>query len=128
MIIKGISLKELNESLKELNNFYDNNIKLNNHRVLNKNGTRHRLTLRVKDCNGYGSRHGFCENKNGEYRRTNSVCFHGHGDFFEMLFKRNDKCEIRSMNSLITVEYGNWINRNVGSSMYPILFSDMCEC
>ena len=128
MIIKNITTEQLNESVKELNSLYDNNIKLNDHEVINNKGTRHRVTLRVNDCRGEGSRHGFNTNKNGEYRRTNSACWHTHGDFFELLFKRNDRCEVRSGGNLITVNGGNWQNKRTGSMLNPIMFSDMCDC
>ena len=121
MVIKNITAKQLNEAVTELNTLYNSNIRLNGHKVLNNKDTRHRVTLRVNDCRGNGSRHGFCQNKDGEYRRTNSACWHTHGDFFDMLFKRNEKCTIRSNGNLITSNIFN-------SIMYPMYFSEMCEC
>ncbi len=128
MIVKNITQDEFNESINELNTLYNGNIKLNDYKVLNQKGTRHRFTLRVNNSVGQGSRHGHSTKVNGEFRRTNSVCFHGHGDLFEMFFKQNDKCEIRSRGNLITSENGNWKDFNIGNRLYPMYMSETCEC
>ena len=47
---------------------------------------------------------------------------------FDILFKINDKCEVRSGGKLITIDEGNWQDRNIGSIMYPMYHSEACEC
>ena len=128
MVVKNITSKQLTEAVVELNTSYDNNIKFNNREVINNKGTRHRFTIRVKDSRGDGSRHGHSRNKNGEHRRTNSACWHTHGDLFDILFKINNECEVRSGGKLITSDNGNWEDRNIGSIMEPMYFSEACEC
>lgn len=126
MIVKGITEKQLEQGLNLVNTLYDNNIKLNDVKSLNKKGNRLRFTLRVKDSSKVGSRHGFHVCNNGEYRKTNSVCFHGHGDFFESLFKINPDCEITSRGNKINKSNGNWEDFQVGSLLNPMMFSWMC--
>ena len=128
MVVKNITSKQLTEAVSELNTSYDNNIRFNNREVINNKGTRHRFTIRVKDSRGTGSKHGHSRNINGEHRRTNSACWHTHGDLFDILFKINDECEVRSGGKLITSDNGNWEDRNIGSIMEPMYFSEACEC
>lgn len=126
MIVKGITKTQLKQGLNLVNKLYDGNIKLNNVKSLNNKGNRLRFTLRVNDSSKIGSRHGFQVCNNGEYRKTNSVCFHGHGDFFECLFSINPNCEITSRGSKINQFKGNWKDFEVGSRFYPMMFSWMC--
>ena len=128
MVVKNITSKQLTEAVAELNTSYDNNIRFNNREVLNNKGTRHRFTIRVKDSRGTGSKLGHSRNINGEHRRTNSACWHTHGDLFDILFKINNECEVRSGGKLITSDNGNWEDRNIGSIMEPMYFSEACEC
>ena len=128
MVVKNITSQQLDEAMTELNTLYDNNIKFNDRKVINNKGTRHRFTIRVNDSRGTGSKHGHHTNKNGEYRRTTSACWHTHGDLFDILFKINDKCEVRSGGKLITIDEGNWEDRNIGSIMAPMYHSEACEC
>ena len=128
MVVKNITSKQLTEAVAELNTSYDNNIRFNNREVLNNKGTRHRFTIRVKDSHGTGSKLGHSRNINGEHRRTSSACWHTHGDLLDILFKINDECEVRSGGKLITSDNGNWEDRNIGSMMVPMYFSEACEC
>jgi|APSaa5957512622_1039677.scaffolds.fasta_scaffold175013_1 hypothetical protein len=126
MIVKGITTEQLNQGLNLVNKLYNGNIRLNDVKSLNKKGNRLRFTLRVNDSKKIGSRHGHQVKNNGEHRLTNSVCFHGHGEFFECLFSINPNCEITSRGKKINQFTGNWEDFSVGSLMNPMMYSWMC--
>lgn len=131
MQIKNVSESELNEALRILNQYYDNNVIFRRFERLNKDGTRFRVTLRVKDSHGKGAKLSYNPFKSS-YRHLPSACWHVHGDFFDILLALNHKTVIETMMSTIYKEHGetkgNWKDRNIGSVIFPFYYSEACEC
>ena len=125
-MITNATISELNLALENVNKKYANNIIFN--RYPDKVGNRNSFTLRVTDSSAPGHRLGYRVNKNGKRRRLSSACWHVHGDFFDALFEIRKDIYIFSRNSKITIDEGNWKDVNVGSPVFPIQFSELCEC
>ena len=131
MIIKNTSYNELQKALELTNKLYDNNITWNNFRQENNKGTRFRVTLKCKDSKKAGHRLGFPYSRtSGEekQRRLISACWHVHGDFFDALLDLNPEIEIQVATHKINKDGGNWQDRNIGSMMRPLYYSEACEC
>jgi len=125
MIAKNVNELEMKQALNELNKRFDNNIEFNR---FEKVGNQFHFTLKVIDCRKKGSRYGFSRKKNGDRRKIASACWHVHGFFFEELIKINDNAVIKSSMSTINKNQGNWIDRNIGSRIDPMLYSQACDC
>jgi len=120
MIIKNVSKNVLFEALENVNLKYNNNVIWQ--RVPEAIGRRFRFTLRVKNSRESGAKLGFSG------RRTINACWHVHGNLFDEIFKLEPKAIIKSGGNDITIEYGNWIDRNIGSIMQPMMYSNSCNC
>lgn len=62
-----------------------------------------------------------------------SGCWHAHGDFFDAVFEVAPDAMILSAGGgdgliKITKDEGNWQDRNIGSKIYPFMFSESCFC
>jgi len=124
MKIYNITIEQLNKALETINKKYDNNIIWNQSpEAINNKGTAYRFTIRVKDSKKSGARRG----QTG--RRMINACWHVHGDLFDTIFEIAPQAKIRSGNELIiTIDNGNWQDRNIGSMMRPLYHSEACEC
>jgi hypothetical protein len=124
MIARKTTINELTQALESINKHYDGNIQF---KEITPKGTTIQFTLRVKNSHGKGARLGF---KFGDrpQRHLINACWHAHGELFDELFKINPEATIRTGQMLITNEYGNWQDRNIGSQVYPMYFSEACEC
>ncbi len=80
------------------------------------------FTLKVKDSKGKGARRG------DSGRRLINACWHVHGTFFDKLFEVNPDAYVISQGNKITASEGNWVDRNIGSMMNPLYYSEACEC
>ena len=118
------TLQELNQALEAVNEKYGDNVIWNREP---SSGSLH-FTLRVKDSHGKGARLGFPSCDTGNQRHLVNACWHVHGEFFDALFAINPDAIIRSNGQKITAEYGNWQDRDIGSLMQPLYFSEACEC
>ena len=127
MEARNCSIQDLNNALAIVNKRYNNNVSFN--REPEQHGKLVRFTLRVKDSKGPGHRLGF-RFGNRKQRRMTSACWHVHGYFFEALFEVNPSAVVMtgSDRKQITVDGGNWEDRNIGSRAYPMMFSEACEC
>ena len=117
------TINDLEKALAKVNEKYDNNIIFNR---LDPQG----FTLKVKDSKKAGHRLHLSYNLDGLHsqRRGISACWHVHGDFFDALFAVNPFAIIHSMGNKITIENGNWEDKNIGSQMFPQYHSIACEC
>lgn len=116
---------DLQKALDIINQKYDDNIKFNPDSDLPK-----RFTLRVHG-KGPGSAYSpsYVQGFNwAKKRRTGSVCWHAHGDFFDALFSINPVAVVYSRGDKITIKEGNWLDFNCGSEYKPAFASDCCEC
>lgn len=125
MIAFPVSKYELTHALNEASAKYGGNLIWNRRpEPLNMDQTRWRFTLRVTDSKGPGHRLGFLHSYTGSRRRLSSACWHAHGTFFDCLPPG------------ITIITGNqryetgtrWVDRDVGSIVYPENYSDLCDC
>lgn len=124
MIIKNVSTEDLRKALSELNKRYDDNIIWNNY---HNEGRGYRVTLRVQDSHGKGARLHY--NKDYELKRHSvSACWHVHGDFFDILLSINPDAVIKTAKHTIDKDGGNWEDWNIGSVIYPLYYSEACEC
>ena len=95
-------------------------------------GIRFRLFARGFDKPGY--RRGFAryDYRTGalvhEGRRMRNACWHAHGHFFDALLAIAPDARVRAGDLTITATGGNWTDRNIGSQMYPLYFSEACDC
>lgn len=98
---------------------YNNNIRL---KRLEPLGRRQNFTLTVNDSAAAGGRIGHSG------RRVAAACWHVHGHFFEALFDIAPDAIIKSNMATITQDAGNWCDRNIGSLIEPMYYSDACKC
>lgn len=124
MYFKNASMQDLETALNEINKKYDGNVTF---KRLDWRGKQIIATLRVKNSHGKGAKIGYTD------RHTIAACWHAHGDFFDALLKINPNIIIESMNRKIFVNtndniVGNWVDWNVGSKVFPKLYSASCEC
>lgn len=122
-MIINTNRENLQKALDTVNKAYDNNIEFNNFQRLSDN--RYRVTLRVKSSHGKGARLGFYQNPNtGNRKHLISACWHVHGEFFDAL---PEGTRIQT-GTIVTYPGAIWQDRNIGSLMNPLMFSDACDC
>lgn len=119
MLVKNVSVQEMKNALAILNGIYENNVEWNNFQI---EGENIRFTLKVSNSKKKGHRLG----RHG--RKMISACWHVHGNFFDILLDINPKATIKSLNRTIDVNGGNWEDWNIGSVIYPMWYSNACEC
>ncbi len=133
MIIKNVTRQQLDKALEATNKEFKDNIIYNEIVPINNKQTRFRMTLRVKDSHGKGARLGFYQNPNtGNRRHLINACWHVHGTYFDNLLKIAPESEIKAgeltIYKTINGTFNNWQDRNIGSIMNPLYFSEACEC
>jgi hypothetical protein len=119
MQIKNVTETELDLALANTNAQFDGNVDFNR---FEQKGKRFFVTLRVKNSHGKGAKIGFSG------RHTVNACWHVHGVFFEKLLEINRSAVIDTVLNRIDKNGGNWTDKNVGSVMEPLAYSDACEC
>lgn len=120
MKTRNVIEKEMFAALRATNKKFANNVEFNRFDATGKNFN---FTLKVKSSKGKGARRGF------QGRRLINACWHVHGTFFEELFKIQPQAIVVSSGvGKITKDEGNWQDRNIGSIMQPMMFSDACDC
>lgn len=134
MIIRNVTFEDLDRALEQLNKKYQNIIW---NRFEQTAKTTYAITLRVVSSHGLGSRLGqsIHTSKKGKEFRVHLInaCWHVYGDFFDTLLNINPKAVITTAMARIYVnEYGqivgNWSDRNIGSMMEPLSYSEACDC
>jgi hypothetical protein len=124
-MITNATEAEIIIALDIINKKYDGNVTIGNYK---KKGNRIQFTLKVWDSHGPGHRRGFMRTKDGRGQHLINACWHVHGDFFDALFTINPKIWIRAIGKKITINDGNWQDRNIGSMLRPKMYSDACDC
>lgn len=145
MLIKNTTKEQIESALMATNKVFDNNIMFNRFDAANRKQTRFNVTLKTKDSKKAGHRRGFPAFTGfnslpdwSKRRRLAYACWHVHGTFFEKLFEIAPIAAIHSGSSLanpnrgnngwITIDGGNWEDRNIGSQLNPYYFSEACDC
>ena len=57
-------------------------------------------------------------------RKLVSASWHAHGHLFDEIFKEDPNAIIWSAGNKITIESGNWQDKNIGSYFCPVYFSE----
>ena len=132
METRNATMADVQSALVEVNKLYDGNVQFKH---LDMKGRNIQFTLRVADSHGKGARLGFPNITTGKQRHLPDACLHVHGHFFEALFAINPSAAVvggydpdTGRKLRITKDGGNWQDRNIGSQVYPLFFSEACEC
>lgn len=124
MQARNVTRGQMFNALQAINKKYGGNVEFNRFdgaRVFN-------FTLKVKDSRGKGAKLGFSRRLDGRRRRTSNACWHVHGDFFDALLEINPAAVIVTAFARIDANGGNWQDKQVGSMVEPVMYSQMCEC
>ena len=121
----GVTREQMEKALALVNTKYDGNITWN--RVPEPKGKAFNFTLTVHSSKSAGHRLGM-QHGNGKQRRIAAACWHVHGHFFEALLSIAPDARIITTKSVITKYGGNWQDCNIGSMMFPMYYSEACEC
>lgn len=117
--------EQLQSALSKVNENYDGNIEFKDG-TPERQGKAWRVRLGVKDSKGPGAhlsiRYWFSGQQH--LRRSNSACWHVHGEFFDAL---PEGTSIRTRGET-THAGGGWNDFNVGSMMFPVYASESCLC
>lgn len=126
MIVRKATENEMEKALAIVNEKYNQNVTW---KRFNPKGKGFQFTLRVLSSKGTGAKVSHTmEPYTGKTRRSVASCWHVHGDFFDALFSVAPSAYVWSGGRKIDKNQGNWQDRNIGSIMYPFLYSDSCEC
>ena len=130
VLIRNVTKEDLEKALEILNQKYDNNVTWNRFQQISSRSFR--VTLRVKDSKKAGHRIAYWAYVNGKIKRLPYACWHTHGDFFDILLNINPNAVIQVLNRKIyrvgNEIVNNWVDWNIGSLMYPLYYSEACEC
>lgn len=127
MKVKNVTQEQMEKTLEIINQKYENNVTWNR---FESNGKGFNFTLKVKNSKAPGHRLHISYSFNGLHsqKRSTSACWHVHGDFFDTLWDISPDAIIYSNGVKMTGKYDNWQDRNIGSQMFPVYFSESCEC
>lgn len=134
MIASNVSSEAIVKALAWVNDpaRYDDNVKIQQDGItsLNRNGTRLRFRLAVKDSKRLGHTVGLALARitGRKPRRLPHACWHVHGAFFDALLAECPGAVIRARRRRITKDGGNWTDYNVGSQLVPTYASESCDC
>jgi hypothetical protein len=124
----NVTKDQLEEALRLTNERYDQNVIWNREpEPTNKKETSWRFTLRVRDSSGPGARRS-APLWHQKRRKLIAACWHVHGHFFEHLFELCPELKLRVATHNIDHPNEIWLDQNIGSQMYPYMYSDACEC
>jgi hypothetical protein len=128
MKFKNVTVEDMNQALKAINERFDGNIAFNRFDVGTKTIN---ATLRVisskSGSKGRKLNQSWLISKKG-FKSGSSACWHVHGYFFESLLKIAPNAEITTQYGRIDKSGGNWVDHQKGSLMEPIMYSELCEC
>jgi hypothetical protein len=130
MVARNVTPEDLRKALEVVNVRFEGNLCLKSEGI-NPQGSGWRFGLTVVSSKGPGSRISpsvFQTRKDGTPRRISAACWHAHGWYFEALFERCPDAIVKVANRVITRDGGNWVDWNIGSPMYPMSYSDACDC
>jgi hypothetical protein len=122
MKARGCTQADMEKALKNVNKKYKGNIIF---KTFFPVGKQIQFTLTVKSSYDPGARRGF------QGQRVAAACWHAHGDYFDALFKVNEKAEVYSgdvAGGCININGGNWQDRQIGSIVNPLYYSEACDC
>lgn len=121
MIISNTEERDIDKAFKTVDKQFKKNLTVTKE-ALSGTGKRWRVRLSVKDSRGSGGRIGYTG------RRVKAACWHVHGYFFEAL-PLTSKIKAGNLTIIGGPDgEGNWQDRNVGSIIQPMYYSEACDC
>jgi len=127
MLIRNATQNQIEQALAKANESFNGNLQFNRFEFAGRTrqGTpKFNVTLRVAESHGKGARLGFPDYQTGKQRHLINACWHAHGTFFDAL---PEDAEIVTSNT-VTYPGATWVDRNIGSMMRPLYYSEACEC
>jgi hypothetical protein len=72
-------------------------------------------------------------NKDGSRKKISAACWHVHGNFFDLALKIAPKAIINSAGKTIHIDdkgkmINNWEDWDIGSMVFPCMYSQACDC
>ena len=127
MKARKCTITDLENALIQVNKKYEGNVCFKN---IEQKKCYVQFTLKVKNYKGPGHRLHTSYNFDGLYsqKRSSNACWHVHGDFFDCLFSIAPDTIVSSQGRNITKDEGNWQDWDIGSMMFPVQYSESCEC
>lgn len=134
MIVRNVTIGQLEEALITINNKYNDNVCWKREPEYIAYSNRIRFTLTVHDSSGSGGR------ISPSGRRIRAACWHVHGDFFDVLLDIEPRAVINTSTRLVTGEQwmiykdkhghitNNWRDWYIESYANPMKFSRACHC
>ena len=116
--IWGLSKDQIEECLRRVNTVFNGNIVF---KRCDLEGQKYVVTLTVISSRADGARVGHTG------RRISAACWHVYGMFFAECFYMSANCRIKQCGQLLTKE-NNWRDKNIGSIVEPLLYSNACMC
>jgi hypothetical protein len=124
--IRKATKEQIVKALDETNKIFDGNITFK--KIVPK-ANNYTVTLTVNSSKGKGGRLGFTFEDGQKPRHISAACWHVYGSFFDHIFDLSPGAIIISNGEKITADNGqNWNDRNIGSQVRPLLYSEACEC
>ena len=125
MLIRNVSRLDLERALAEANKHFEGNVIFNRCEPANQKQTAWNVTLKVKSSKGKGAKVSHnAEFWGGNLRYLPCACWHAHGYFLDAL---PPEAVVHTAGH--TVHPGDtWQDWNVGSQLYPVYFSELCDC
>jgi hypothetical protein len=109
----------LKQALDYVNDIFKGNIKMEFEK---DKGNYFKVRLKVKNSKSPGSRHGHTG------RRLINACWHVHGYFIEKIFELDNQAVVYSLGKRYMVDNWEWEDKNIGSIIEPLYFSEACNC
>jgi hypothetical protein len=113
------SKEVLKQALDYVNEIFKGNIRME---INEDRGNFLRVRLKVKDSRQAGARRG----RRGQ--RLINACWHVHGYFIDKIFELDPGAIVYSLGKRYTADNWEWEDRNIGSILYPLYFSEACNC
>ncbi len=110
---------QLIDALKRTNKDFAGNVRF---KRIEQQGRQMLFTLTVHNSSEPGARRGY------QGQRVAAACWHVHGTFFDHLIDINPGVVIKTALATIDKNGGNWQDKQVGSVMFPRMYSEMCDC
>lgn len=123
--VYGVDRLTVWDALYNINNKYANNITFKQEPVsISQRNRGYRFSLQVKSSSESGA------SRTRLGHRSISVCWHVHGDFYDILFDSGAKRILTNYyvkNDMKSKE-DNWNDYNTGSDFFPAYASERCDC
>ena len=125
MLIRNVELSDLDSALASVNAVFADNVKFRRCDHVSKSrggGQTFRVTLTVKDSSMPGARRSVGHNAG---RRISAACWHIYGVYMDTL---PEGAHSVVSGQAVKQPGDPWVDCNIGSRMYPAMYSDTCEC